>query len=79
VAERTLLEPATIYSHPWELDQDMPAFDAPWKTRQRMRRGIRGYAEKLSSVLSSFRFRPMAETAAELRFGVSEEYGGGVQ
>jgi len=58
--------PGTMYVHPWELDEEMPAFRAPWPTQLRMRGGIRGLGRKLSVLTSAFRFRRMGETVREL-------------
>jgi len=63
----------TLYLHPWELDEEMPAFRAPLITRLRMRGGIRGLPGKISALTSTFRFRTMGETALEL----GRAHGGG--
>ncbi len=55
--------PGTVYFHPWELDEDMPRFRAPWKTQLRMRGGIKTVSRKLAALSREFRFRPMNETA----------------
>jgi len=65
--------PGTVYVHPWELDEDMPPFKAPWITRLRMRGGIKSLGRKLASLTSTFRFRTMGETAREM----GENEGGG--
>ena len=57
----------TLYIHPWELDEAMPRFEAPWATRLRMRGGIRSMPRKLSALTSAFRFRTMGEAAQEMR------------
>jgi polysaccharide deacetylase family protein (PEP-CTERM system associated) len=62
--------PGTVYLHPWELDESMPPFNAPWRTRLRMRGGIAGMARKLSRLTDRFRFRPMRETAEEILVSV---------
>jgi polysaccharide deacetylase family protein (PEP-CTERM system associated) len=62
--------PGTVYLHPWELDEAMPAFDAPWRTRLRMRGGIAGMAKKLARLTARFRFRPMGEMAEEVLVAV---------
>lgn len=58
--------PATLYVHPWELDSEMPRFEAPPLTQLRMRGGIRTVPRKISSLLEAFTFRPIRETAMEL-------------
>ena len=59
--------PGTLYLHPWELDSGMPSFSAPWRTQLRMRGGIRRVAGRISTLLDRFEFRPMRDTAAEVR------------
>ena len=59
--------PGTIYLHPWELDREMPPFQAPWATRLRMRGGIRGMPQKLSALTSAFRFQTMEETVRAMK------------
>jgi polysaccharide deacetylase family protein (PEP-CTERM system associated) len=61
--------PGTLYVHPWELDSEMPSFSAPWRTQLRMRTGIRNVARRVSTLLDRFEFRPMRDTAAEMRSG----------
>ena len=62
--------PGTLYIHPWELDPEMPSFSAPWRTQLRMRGGIGRVAGRVLSLLDRFEFRPMRDTAAEMRNGV---------
>ena len=54
--------PATIYIHPWELDQDQPRIDAPLLTRVRHYGGLSRTAPRVRRLLSSFRFQPIAAT-----------------
>ena len=54
--------PGTLYVHPWEFDEDMPAFSAPWKTQLRMRGRIGGLEKKLLSLTSRFSFQTVVET-----------------
>ena len=64
--------PGTIYLHPWELDREMPPFQAPWATRLRMRGGIRTVPRKLSALTSAFRFRTMEETVRSMEGTMGE-------
>jgi polysaccharide deacetylase family protein (PEP-CTERM system associated) len=57
--------PGTVYIHPWEIDEAMPGFDAPFLTRTRMRTGIRGARKKLSDLSARFDFRPIRETISQ--------------
>jgi polysaccharide deacetylase family protein (PEP-CTERM system associated) len=59
--------PGTVYLHPWELDGEMPRFEAPWATRLRMRGGIRNVPRKLAALTSAFRFRTMEETVRAMK------------
>jgi hypothetical protein len=59
--------PGTVYVHPWELDERLPAFPGPWKTQLRMRMGTRGVERKLSALTFDFRFQTMHETAVQVR------------
>jgi polysaccharide deacetylase family protein (PEP-CTERM system associated) len=59
-------KPGTLYLHPWEFDDGMPAIPAPWKTRLRMTGGIPGVAGKMAALTDGFEFRPMIETAKEM-------------
>ncbi len=58
--------PGTVYVHPWEFDEEMPSFRAPWSTRLRMRFGVGGLASKLSSLTERFRFQAVAATVGAM-------------
>jgi polysaccharide deacetylase family protein (PEP-CTERM system associated) len=48
--------PAVFYIHPWELDPDQPRLPVPLVTRLRHYRGLKGTAERIERLLSSFQF-----------------------
>lgn len=58
--------PGTLYVHPWELDADQPRLDVPWSVRLRHYGGLARVPDRLRRVLREFRFRPIADTLAEL-------------
>lgn len=53
--------PANFYLHPWELDPEQPRLSCGWKSAFRQYTGLRGTANKLSSLLSTYRFGPIRE------------------
>lgn len=58
--------PATLYTHPWELDPEQPRLDVRWLTRLRHYGGLYRTARRLEQLLAECRFRPMRETVATL-------------
>lgn len=58
--------PATLYIHPWELDPDQPRIDVSWLTRVRHYGGLRRTADRLSTLLSAYRFRPIIDTYLQM-------------
>ena len=61
--------PGTFYLHPWELDPEQPRVaHAPLLTRLRHYRGISLTESRVKRFLEHFRFQPIAETLAALRF-----------
>ena len=53
--------PAVVYVHPWEVDPTQPRIAAPWFSRFRHYRGLESTEGKLRTLISRFRFAPMAE------------------
>jgi hypothetical protein len=58
--------PATLYIHPWELDPAQPRIDVSWQTRVRHYGGLERTTERLTRLLSSYRFKPIADTYARM-------------
>ena len=58
--------PATLYIHPWELDPAQPRIDVSWQTRVRHYGGLERTTERLTRLLSSYRFKPIADTYAQM-------------
>jgi hypothetical protein len=58
--------PGTLYVHPWEFDDNMPAFSAPWRVQLRMRGRMGSIKRKLHSLITRFRFQTMGETAVRI-------------
>jgi polysaccharide deacetylase family protein (PEP-CTERM system associated) len=58
--------PATLYIHPWELDPAQPRIDVSWKTRVRHYGGLERTADRLTSLLAAYRFRPIADTYVQM-------------
>lgn len=54
--------PATFYIHPWEVDPEQPRLAVDRLTRIRHYGGLGRTAGRLRRLLSSYRFRPIAET-----------------
>lgn len=54
--------PGTFYIHPWELDPGQPRLSVPLLTRMRHYGGLARTVPRLRRLLSTFRFRPIAET-----------------
>jgi polysaccharide deacetylase family protein (PEP-CTERM system associated) len=55
---------ATLYIHPWELDPAQPRIDVNWPTRVRHYGGLRRTADRLTRLLSAYRFKPIVDTYA---------------
>lgn len=62
-------QPGTVYLHPWELDSNLPPFQAPFLTQIRMRTGTRRMGRRLAHLTSRFRFQPIADTVTSLAGG----------
>lgn len=58
--------PATLYIHPWELDPAQPRLDVSWKTRVRHYGGLERTADRLTSLLTAYRFRPLIDTYVQM-------------
>jgi polysaccharide deacetylase family protein (PEP-CTERM system associated) len=59
--------PGTFYIHPWEVDPEQPRVPGlPFLTRVRHYRGIGQTMARLRRLLSTFAFRPIRDTLAEL-------------
>lgn len=58
--------PANFYLHPWELDPDQPRLACGWKSAFRQYTGLRGTADKLSSLLAAHRFGPIRDAYSSL-------------
>lgn len=58
--------PGTFYIHPWELDPEQPRLDVSWLTQVRHYGGLNKTLGRLQRLLREFRFRPIADTVAEL-------------
>jgi polysaccharide deacetylase family protein (PEP-CTERM system associated) len=56
--------PGTFYIHPWELDVEQPRVKAPFLTTLRHYGGLKRTVPRLTRLLSSFRFQPIAATLA---------------
>jgi polysaccharide deacetylase family protein (PEP-CTERM system associated) len=54
--------PATFYIHPWELDPAQPRITTGFLTKLRHYGGLARTAPRVSRLLSSFRFQPIAAT-----------------
>lgn len=54
--------PATLYIHPWEIDPEQPRIDVSWATRVRHYGGLERTTDRLTSLLSSYCFRPIVDT-----------------
>ena len=57
--------PAVLYVHPWELDPLQPRLPVGWLARRRHYGGLGRMRSRLTSLLVAYRFRPMAELAAQ--------------
>lgn len=55
---------ATFYIHPWELDGEQPRLPVGPLTRIRHYGGLHRTAHRLGRLLTTYRFRPIAETLA---------------
>ena len=53
---------ATFYIHPWEVDPGQPRFRVSWTTRIRHYRGLDRTLPRMARLLSSFRFRAIADS-----------------
>ena len=58
-------QPGTVYMHPWEIDQGQPGLALPWLSNIRQTWGTAGMGNKLSDLLKTFRFAPMAAVYSE--------------
>ena len=58
--------PATLYIHPWEIDPDQPRLNVSLKTRIRHYGGLDRTMARLSAILGSYPFRPVADTYARV-------------
>jgi polysaccharide deacetylase family protein (PEP-CTERM system associated) len=66
-------EPGTLYVHPWEFDDNIPAFSASWWVQLRMRGRTGNTKRKLNSLITRFRFQTMGETAERILGKNSQE------
>ena len=64
--------PFTLYMHPWEIDAYQPLLKLDWKSRARQTWGIGTMENRLSSLLTSFRFAPITEVYYHLLAPQSE-------
>lgn len=70
-------QPVMFYLHPWELDPDQPRPPMPWHHRFRHYVGLEREADKLSRLLSDFRFGTAREflEARVCRVSVFDAFG----
>lgn len=58
--------PGTLYIHPWEIDIFQPPLGLKWQSHLRQYWGIQSMESRLTHLLSSFRFAPMAEVYSHM-------------
>jgi polysaccharide deacetylase family protein (PEP-CTERM system associated) len=58
---RTDIQPAVIYFHPWEIDASQPRLASGFISRLRTYGGLRGMESKLDRLCSEFRFATLAD------------------
>jgi polysaccharide deacetylase family protein (PEP-CTERM system associated) len=63
---RTEMQPAMVYFHPWELDPDQPRISSSVRSRLRHYANLAGMQHKIEKLLRDFRFSTVAEVCGRL-------------
>jgi polysaccharide deacetylase family protein (PEP-CTERM system associated) len=63
---RSEMQPAMVYFHPWELDPGQPKIAAPVRSRLRHYANLAGMQKKIENLLRDFRFSTVSEVCRRL-------------
>lgn len=59
-------QPAIVYFHPWEIDQDLPRLNGSWVSAFRQHVNIGKTEDRIRRLLENFRFTTLRETFASM-------------